>query len=273
MADADVRPAQGTYHPKSSRVFAIDCEMGITYYSMPVLLHISMVDDRGEIIMDTHVKPDVPIVDYKTHIHGISARDLEHAPDHADVYSQVYKILQCSRPCVLVGHNVHKDLNALRISSLDHGVQVRDTANFPCYQKQGSRDMLFCQRKLSHLIAEVAGVCIQKHVHNPVEDAAAAIVLYLAVRELWESELEKRGSMDPTCSITGQVGGIWRCSLGVSFLHNPVVQFGRTPAHARRCAANTAWVELLQHYNSHVLPIAQCKSKQIIKDVFYKLLK
>lgn len=254
------------------RVFAIDCEMGVSHAHTPVLLHVSMVDDRGNVLLDTHVKPTVDLADVKTRIHGIALCDVLDSPGHAEVAGEVEHILRASSPCVLVGHNIQEDLNVLGVARMPGLVFVRDTATFPFYQKQGAKDSVFNQRKLSHLVAEIGGVTIQKDRHNAVEDAAAAMVLYLAVRDTWEQELKRRGSMEPSCHTFLHPSGIWHCTLCVAFLPHILSRSGHTPTHARRSAANAAWIELLQRYNSTVLPAAQCKCKQIVRERFHTIL-
>lgn len=79
-----------------------------------MLARVSIVNDKGEIIMDKYVKPTEPVIDYRTRFSGVTPALLENAHNFADVQSEVSRI-KFNR--VLVGHALHNDLRVLK---MDH---------------------------------------------------------------------------------------------------------------------------------------------------------
>lgn len=99
---------------QKSSVIALDCEMvGIGPNGKDhMLARVSIVNERGEIIMDKYVKPTKPVVDYRTQYSGIAPVHLEDAANFADVQAEVSRI-KFNR--ILVGHALHNDLRVLKM--------------------------------------------------------------------------------------------------------------------------------------------------------------
>lgn len=98
---------------KSSAI-ALDCEMvGIGPNGKDhMLARVSIVSERGEIIMDKYVKPTKEVIDYRTQYSGITPTHLENACHFADVQAEVSRI-KFNR--ILVGHALHNDLRVLKM--------------------------------------------------------------------------------------------------------------------------------------------------------------
>lgn len=98
---------------KSSAI-ALDCEMvGIGPNGRDhMLARVSIVNEKGEVIMDKYVKPTQPVIDYRTRFSGITPEHLENAYHFADVQAEVGRI-KFNR--ILVGHALHNDLRVLRM--------------------------------------------------------------------------------------------------------------------------------------------------------------
>lgn len=79
-----------------------------------MLARVSIVNEKGEIIMDKYVKPTKPVIDFRTQFSGITPAHLENAYDFADVQAEVSRI-KFNR--ILVGHALHNDLKVLK---MDH---------------------------------------------------------------------------------------------------------------------------------------------------------
>ena len=80
--------------------------------------------------------------------------------------------------CILIGHSLTADLQALQLSHPLH--LLRDTAYFP----------LLCPhrpRSLKALMLERLGVDFQNGEHDSVEDARAVLALYKSVQQEWEA--------------------------------------------------------------------------------------
>lgn len=98
---------------KSSAI-ALDCEMvGIGPNGKDnMLARVSIVNEKGDIIMDKYVMPTQPVVDYRTKFSGITPAHLETAFNFADVQAEVSRI-KFNR--ILVGHALHNDLKVLKM--------------------------------------------------------------------------------------------------------------------------------------------------------------
>ena len=57
------------------RLVALDCEMCETTSDARALIGVSVVDERGKVLLKTLVKPPGVVVDYKTDVTGLSAKD------------------------------------------------------------------------------------------------------------------------------------------------------------------------------------------------------
>lgn len=142
---------------------AIDCEMVQVARGKLALAHVVAVDWEERVLLDEHVDPGVPVLDYLTRYSGLRPGDLDGAPSLAAVQSRVAALIEGR---VLVGHAVANDLKALR---LKHPKELtRDTAALDW----GARD-----KKLSKLASEVLGLDIQGATHSPEEDAVASLRL------------------------------------------------------------------------------------------------
>lgn len=93
---------------------ALDCEMvGVGPNGRDhMLARVSIVNEKGEIVMDKYVKPTEPVIDYRTRFSGITPKHLENAYNFTDVQAEVSRI-KLNR--ILVGHAVHNDLKVLKM--------------------------------------------------------------------------------------------------------------------------------------------------------------
>lgn len=84
------------------------CEHGKDH----MLARVSIVNDKGDVILDKYVKPTQPVVDYRTKYSGITPALMENAHPFADVQAEVAKI-KFNR--ILVGHALHNDFKVLKL--------------------------------------------------------------------------------------------------------------------------------------------------------------
>mmetsp|Transcript_33662 Transcript_33662/g.77675 ORF Transcript_33662/g.77675 Transcript_33662/m.77675 type:complete len:893 (-) Transcript_33662:119-2797(-) len=116
-----VRPrAYGQWCEGNPHVIAIDCEMcecrrGRTILP-DALCRISVVNGLApeEILIDTLVKPEWEISDYRTFVNGIERKHLEKVKFTLD-HAREFMLSLMSDQTVVVGHAVDNDLKALRI--------------------------------------------------------------------------------------------------------------------------------------------------------------
>jgi hypothetical protein len=101
-------------HPLPQKVIAIDCEMCDTVHGLE-LTRLSVLAEDGQVILDTLVVPDTPIIDYRQQYSGISAQVLE-GVNVTLAQVQLAFLHICEPETIIVGHSLENDLIALRIS-------------------------------------------------------------------------------------------------------------------------------------------------------------
>jgi len=112
----------GSWCRTNPQVVAIDCEMCETTCPLTgkidgkALCRLSVVNASNpeDILLDTLVKPDWPISDCRTRIHGIHSSNLE-SVQFTLKHAQTFMMALCSEETVIVGHAVHNDLVALKM--------------------------------------------------------------------------------------------------------------------------------------------------------------
>ena len=105
------------------------------------------------------------------------------APHIDDVIPQVRNILNDAS--IIVGHGLDHDMEVLGLKFPED--QVRDTSlNGPFVNRRGRTP------GLKSLVKKHLGYDIQMGEHDPVEDARAALYLYLKEMKAWEEKERKR---------------------------------------------------------------------------------
>ncbi|XP_027153163.1 small RNA degrading nuclease 3-like isoform X4 [Coffea eugenioides] len=107
----------------STAMVAVDCEMVLCENETEALVRVCVVDRNLQVKLNEFVKPSKAVVDYRTEITGIAAKDLDGATcSLSDIQKSMKKLL--SHGTILVGHSLNNDLRALK---LDHA-RVIDTS-------------------------------------------------------------------------------------------------------------------------------------------------
>ncbi|KAF8098469.1 hypothetical protein N665_0266s0037 [Sinapis alba] len=161
---------------KSTEMVAVDCEMVLCDDGTEGLVRVGAVDRHLKVILDEFVKPDKPVVDYRTDITGITAEVIEKATlSLLDIQETLQPFL--SNGAILVGHSLNKDLEVLKI---DHP-KVIDTALIFKYSNARRPRRI----SLNNLCKSILGYEVRKAgvSHDCVHDATAAMKLALAVIE------------------------------------------------------------------------------------------
>lgn len=165
---------------KLTKHIAIDCEMvGIGDGTESMVARVSIVNRHGFCVYDKYVKPREPVQDYRTKVSGIRPHNLQSGEEFEIVQKEVAEIL---RGRILVGHALKYDLAVLYLSHPRR--HLRDTSRFKTF-RQLSRGNTPSLKKLAY---ELLGREIQIGEHSSVEDARAAMQLYVLYRNKWESE-------------------------------------------------------------------------------------
>jgi PAB-dependent poly(A)-specific ribonuclease subunit 2 len=144
------------------------------------LARVSVIDCRTrKIIIDDHVLPKEPVVDYLTRFSGILPGDLDPktSPHHLVTARTAYLKLRflMERGCIFLGHGLQTDF--LTVNLYVPPCQIIDTVEL--YHKDRTRYV-----SLRFLANFVLRRDMQQDVHDSVEDAMAAYELYLRATEL-----------------------------------------------------------------------------------------
>ena len=176
---------------------AIDCEMvGVGPYGRySALARVSIVNWFNDVILDTYVKVDEPVTDYRTFVSGIAQAQIEadNAISFEECRSLVSSIIEGK---VIVGHALKNDFDALRISHPWY--LIRDTAKFEPFMKVYDKSIKtydpanLVPKKLKNLAKDKLGMIIQEDgkAHDSIDDAVAAIELYKKARRKWEKAIQ-----------------------------------------------------------------------------------
>lgn len=177
---------------EKSRYVAIDCEMvgcGAGGYRS-VLARVSIVSWDGDVVLDKFVRVEEEVTDYRTFVSGITASDLN-SPDAISFEECSALVLQAIESKIVVGHGLKSDFEALQIRHEWH--MIRDTAKYQPFMKEHPTEQgLLVPKKLKELAKDKLGLIIQQdgQQHDSIEDATAAMELYIKHRRKWEKAVE-----------------------------------------------------------------------------------
>ena len=147
-----------------------------------ILARVAIVTE-DEVLIDTFVRTDLEVEDYRTEVSGVRPQDIASAPHIDEILPQVRDILEDA--LIIVGHDLGHDQEVLGINFPPD--KVRDTAFYRPYLKHGGKSS-----KLRDLAKKFLGKVIQAGEHDPAEDAKAALLLYFHKMSSWEETVRKR---------------------------------------------------------------------------------
>jgi len=189
-----ISPENSSYnHVMANHVVALDCEMvGVgPGGKISVLARVSVVDYHGNSLFDSFVRVEERITDYRTHVSGVTERDLKNGVDFGIVRKSVKQILKNK---IIVGHGLENDLRALKIEQDHTWYNIRDSATQ--YQPYMRLDQFGQWRpyRLRDLTWYHLGIVIQEggKPHDSIEDARAAMALYRNEQPNWDYEIDCR---------------------------------------------------------------------------------
>jgi RNA exonuclease 1 len=155
-------------------LFALDCEMVETREGLE-LARVSLVDEGLRCVYDKLVRPDNPVLDYKTRFSGVTEDTLrEVSTSLADVQADLALLLPPTS--ILIGHSLENDLHALKMVHL----LVIDTSCLFQGRSQAQAKTNF-KPKLQLLAKRLLKKEIQvgSGGHSSVQDAQACMELVL----------------------------------------------------------------------------------------------
>ena len=198
---------------------AIDCEMIATTKSDKTLAKVCVVNGLDEsILMETVVKfrseeegeeedDDVKVLDYRTEITGLTARDWETTTKALPTFSEAREeVLAClaglhentpeawkGKPHKLIVHDARHDLEALQITEedvRDLDERIRDTSTYVPLQKEKGKRVKLKKLVEQFLVGPDANDNddtllrdFQGQTHSPYLDALASLRLYRGCRD------------------------------------------------------------------------------------------
>nr|XP_056716175.1 RNA exonuclease 4 [Euleptes europaea] len=166
-----------------TRAVAMDCEMvGVGPKGEDsIVARVTLVNQFGKCVYDKYIKATEKVTDYRTAVSGIRPENLKTGEDFKVVQKEVADIL---RGRILVGHALHNDL---KILFLDHPKKrIRDTQRYKPFRQQVKSG----RPSLKLLCEKLLNVNVQCSEHNSIQDAQAAMRLYMMVKKQWEASLK-----------------------------------------------------------------------------------
>ncbi|XP_006867226.1 PREDICTED: apoptosis-enhancing nuclease [Chrysochloris asiatica] len=179
------KPGPGSVSsPLPSKLVAIDCEMVGTGPRGRVseLARCSVVSYHGDVLYDKYIRPEMPVVDYRTRWSGITRQHMHKAIPFQVAQKEILRLLKGK---VVVGHALHNDFQALKY--VHPRSLTRDTTYVPSllsppgHQSRARVSLKELALELLHKKIQ-AGQC----GHSSVEDAMTAMELYRLVEGPWE---------------------------------------------------------------------------------------
>ncbi|NXF72087.1 I20L2 protein, partial [Sclerurus mexicanus] len=158
------------------KLLAMDCEMVGTGPGgrTSALARCSIVSYEGDVVYDQYVRPEAPIVDYRTRWSGIRRHHMNKAVPFRKAQQEVLRILAGK---VVVGHAIHNDFKALRYSHPK--ALTRDTSRIPLLNRRGGfpENMTVSLKRLTKALLH-QDIQVGNSGHSSVEDAQATMELY-----------------------------------------------------------------------------------------------
>ncbi|XP_055609697.1 RNA exonuclease 4 [Uranotaenia lowii] len=179
------RPRPKIFSSNLTDCLALDCEfVGVGPHGKEhMVARVSIVNERGEVLLDSYVKPQKTVIDYRTTISGIRPELMESGQEYLTIRDTVRLLLQGR---ILVGHALKNDLMVL---NLRHPKKmIRDTSH---HRPIARRIRAIGTPSLKNLSKLILGEEIQTGIHDSIQDARAAMKIYLLFREDWEKSLKK----------------------------------------------------------------------------------
>ena len=174
---------------------ALDCEMvGVgSSGKQSALARVSITAYDGSVLLDVFVKVAERVTDFRTFVSGVRASDLKSSETISvkDCRDRVFKLTDKK---FLVGHALKNDFKALLMTHPRN--LIRDTASYGPYMRAGGRNGgKLKPRKLRDITKEYLGQDIQVkgEEHDSIDDARAAMNLYIRARGAWERTIAVKG--------------------------------------------------------------------------------
>ncbi|CAJ0566570.1 unnamed protein product, partial [Mesorhabditis spiculigera] len=166
-------------------ILALDCEyVGVGSEGRDdSLARVSVVNEQGKVVYDKFVASKERIVDFRTQVSGIRAKDLVNAPSFESVRSEVHSLLSNR---TIVGHALHNDFRVLQLNiPRKFSRDIAKSRFLRKESKSGDRP------SLRGYAEKLLGITIQDGEHDSIVDARVALRIYLLHKKQIEEELAR----------------------------------------------------------------------------------
>lgn len=162
-----------------TEMVAVCCEKVLCQDNTEAAVRVAAVDRNLKVILDVLVKPNQPVINYRTSITGLDSRalHLSNATPLSDIQEKLLGLFHTET--IMVGHLLNKDLKALK---MDHA-RVIDTSLLFKYDFSGACIGKLPRPSLDHLCKSVLGYEMPKSTGRCVYEAVASMKLVLAIVE------------------------------------------------------------------------------------------
>ncbi|KAI0786055.1 hypothetical protein C8Q75DRAFT_808837 [Abortiporus biennis] len=158
----------------------------------PMISRVTMVDYRGNVLLDTLINPTQAITNYRTELTGLLPVHFNNAPSFHEVQSRVAALLKDK---IVIGYALWQFLGGL---GLTHpAIDTRDAALFMPFRKtlqSRSSNIIPLATLMQYLMNRSIGV----HGDYPDEQARATLDLFRSCEQVWENIIKS---------------GAWPCCL------------------------------------------------------------
>ena len=165
---------------------AMDCEMvGVGKEGKESeLAKVSIVNVYGDVVYNKYVIPRSHVTDYRAHITGLTGKILKEEGVRFKVAQA--EVAEMIKDRIVIGHGLSNDFAVLEFSHSRH--LIRDTSSYKPF-KEISRGNT---PSLKNLVKHFLGSEVQTGVHDSVEDARSALLLYRKHRAAWERSMKQK---------------------------------------------------------------------------------
>lgn len=156
---------------KWGRYVALDCEfVGVgPRGSRSALARVLIVNFNGHVILDEYVSPNERIIDFRTHVTGITPRHLKNAIDENTAIERIDEVINGR---TVIGHAVHNDFDVIGLNMNQY--DIVDTLRIEFLQ-----ELLGTKKpSLKRAAREVLRILIQDDFHDSVIDARVTMLLW-----------------------------------------------------------------------------------------------